>query len=92
MRARILFLIIGLLTLSALSLAQHGGDDDGVRRISPAQLRAAVLNGRAVIVDVRGADSYNAGHIKGARLIPVNEIEARANELPRNKMIITYCS
>ena len=91
MRARILFLIIGLLTLSALSLAQHGSDD-GVRRISPAQLRAAVLNGRAVIVDVRGADSYNAGHIKGARLIPVNEIEARADELPRNKMIVTYCS
>jgi rhodanese-related sulfurtransferase len=90
MRARILFLVVGLLALSALAAAQHGGD--GVRRISPAQLRAAVLNGRAVIVDVRGADSYSAGHIKGARLIPVNEIEARANELPRNKMIVTYCS
>jgi rhodanese-related sulfurtransferase len=89
MRARILFLAAGLMVLSALAVAQHG---DEVRRISPAQLRAAVLNGRAVVVDVRGADSYSAGHIKGARLIPINEIEARAGELPRNKMIVTYCS
>jgi rhodanese-related sulfurtransferase len=91
MRARILFLAVGLLALSVLAVAQHGGGD-GVHRISPAQLREAVLNGKAVIVDVRGADSYSAGHIKGARLIPVNEIEARAGELPRNKMIVTYCS
>jgi len=88
MRARILFLSVGLLVLSVFA----GAQGDGVRRITPAQLRAAVLNGQAVIVDVRGADSYNAGHIKGARLIPLYEIEARAGELPRNKMIVTYCS
>jgi rhodanese-related sulfurtransferase len=78
-----------LLALSAFAGAQHSDD---VRRITPAQLRAAVLKGEAVVVDVRGADSYNAGHIKGALLIPVNEIETRAGELPRNKMIVTYCS
>lgn len=88
MRARIAFLAIGLLALSVFA----GAQGDGVRRISPAQLRTAVLSGRAVIVDVRGADSYNAGHIKGARLIPLNEIEARVGELPRNKMIVTYCA
>jgi rhodanese-related sulfurtransferase len=66
--------------------------EDGVRRITPAEAREALEKGKAIIVDVRGEDSYNAGHVKGARLIPLNDILARITELPRDKMIITYCS
>jgi|GEM_PF-1121815 len=65
---------------------------DGVRRITPAEARAAVDKGKAIIIDVRGDESYNAGHIKGALSISVNDIGSRARELPRDKMIITYCS
>jgi predicted sulfurtransferase len=65
---------------------------DGVRRIAPAEARTAVAQGKAIIIDVRGEDSYNAGHIKGARWINLNDIGSRAGELPRDKMIITYCS
>jgi 3-mercaptopyruvate sulfurtransferase SseA len=65
---------------------------DGVRRITPAEARTAFERGRAIIVDVRGEDSYKAGHIKGARWINLNDIGSRAGELPRDKMIITYCS
>ena len=65
---------------------------DGVRRITPAEAREAFEKGKAIIVDVRGEDAYNAGHVKGARLIPLNDILARITELPRDKMIITYCS
>jgi hypothetical protein len=66
--------------------------EDGVRRITPAEAREAVDKGKAIIIDVRGEASYDAGHVKGARLIPVNDIGTRASELPRDKMIITYCS
>jgi 3-mercaptopyruvate sulfurtransferase SseA len=66
--------------------------EDGVRRITPAEARVAVDKGKAIIIDVRGEASYDAGHVKGARLIPVNDIGTRASELPRDKMIITYCS
>jgi hypothetical protein len=66
--------------------------EDGVRRITPAEAREAVDKGKAIIIDVRGDASYNAGHIKGARSIAVNDIGSRASELPRDKMIITYCS
>ena len=65
---------------------------DGVRRIAPADARAAVDQGRAIIIDVRGEESYNAGHVKGARWINLNDIGSRTSELPRDKMIITYCS
>ena len=85
--------IAALVVLSALTTPIAGQtEDDGVRRITPAEAREAVERGRAVIVDVRGEDSYKAGHIKGARWIPLNDLGARAGELPRDKMIITYCS
>jgi rhodanese-related sulfurtransferase len=91
---RYLISIVALLVLSALLIVAVAGQSqsDGVRRITPAQAREAVASGKAIIVDVRGEDSYNAGHIKGARWINLNDIGSRTRELPRNKMIITYCS
>jgi 3-mercaptopyruvate sulfurtransferase SseA len=92
---RYLISMTALLALSALLIVPVGAgqaQSDGVRRVTPAEARAAVAQGKAIIVDVRGEDSYNAGHIKGARWINLNDIGSRAGELPRNKMIITYCS
>ena len=46
-----------------------------------------------ILLDVRTPDEYQAQHIEGAILIPVNEIEARAaQELPdKNAVILVYC-
>jgi 3-mercaptopyruvate sulfurtransferase SseA len=65
---------------------------DGVRRITVSELQNMVNKNEAFIVDVRSADSYNAGHIRGARLIPLNDIDKRSGELPKDKLIVTYCS
>jgi hydroxyacylglutathione hydrolase len=91
---RYLISIVALLVLSSLLTTATGqqAQGDGVRRITPTEARDAVAQGKAIIVDVRGESSYNAGHIKGARWIIVDAIGARAGELPRDKMIITYCS
>jgi phage shock protein E len=37
----------------------------------------------AMILDVRTPSEYQAGHIPGAKLIPLDEIEQRINEIPR---------
>ncbi len=65
---------------------------DNVRRITPAELKEEISKNDVVIVDVRGEAAYKAGHIKGSRLIPSTEILAHVDELPRDKMIVTYCS
>jgi 3-mercaptopyruvate sulfurtransferase SseA len=65
---------------------------DGARRITPAELRDLIKKGEAILIDVRSEEAYKAGHIKGARLIPASEIGNRVDELPRNKLIATYCS
>jgi cytoskeletal protein RodZ len=66
--------------------------DDGAQRITVAELRVALASGTAILVDVRSDDAYKAEHIKGAILIPVYEIAARYKELPKDKLIATYCS
>jgi rhodanese-related sulfurtransferase len=45
-----------------------------------------ILSGenRAVVIDVRTPSEYQAGHIEGSRLIPVDEIEERSAEVPRD--------
>jgi rhodanese-related sulfurtransferase len=45
-----------------------------------------------LILDVRNPDEANAGMIKGAMLIPDEELIARIGEVPKNKRIITHCS
>lgn len=45
-----------------------------------------------LILDVRNADEANAGMIKGARLIPDEDLAARIGELPKDKRIIAHCS
>jgi 3-mercaptopyruvate sulfurtransferase SseA len=65
---------------------------DGARRVTTAELETLIKEGKAFVVDVRSQDSYDMGHIPGSKLIPVGEILNHVNELPRDKMIITYCS
>ncbi len=79
-------------TTPRAAAASHDALNDGVRRITPAELQAAMTKGEAVVVDVRDQAAYQRGHIKGARLIPAEQITSRAGELPRDKMIVTYCA
>lgn len=67
-------------------------NSDGPARIKPEEVRELLKKNKAVLVDVRPEASYKAGHIKGALNIPFSEIRERAKELPRHKMIATYCS
>jgi rhodanese-related sulfurtransferase/DNA-binding transcriptional ArsR family regulator len=64
------------------------------RRLAPLD-RSAVLGrakrGDVIVIDVRPADEFAAGHLPFARSIPVSELEQRLKELPRNKDIVAYC-
>ena len=43
------------------------------------------------LLDVRTLGEYTQKHIKGAHLIPIDQIESRINEIPKNRPIIVYC-
>ena len=47
--------------------------------------------GTALILDIRGAEDYAKGHLKGAVNIPFVEVSKYINQLPRDKRIIVCC-
>jgi predicted sulfurtransferase len=63
-----------------------------VERIPPEEAHAMVQNGEALIVDVRDRAAFEAGHVAGALSLPEAELSDRLSELPRQQMIITYCT
>jgi rhodanese-related sulfurtransferase len=44
-----------------------------------------------VLVDVRPDEEFAAGHIEGARSIPLDELEQRLAELPADREVVAYC-
>ena len=50
-----------------------------------------VHNGDVLVLDVRPTDEYESGHLPHARSMPVQELEHRLDELPKDKLIVAYC-
>ena len=67
------------------------GDADPVEFVSREELLARVKAGDAVVLDLRPAEEYRAGHIAGALSLPLEELEARLAELPTGVEIVAYC-
>jgi rhodanese-related sulfurtransferase/predicted transcriptional regulator len=87
---------LALRETSALRLAEveraardYLGDD--VEVIDREELIERLSRGDVVLVDVRPTDEYDAGHIDGARSIPIDELERRLDELPRGQQVVAYC-
>jgi rhodanese-related sulfurtransferase len=65
-----------------------GEDVDAIGR---EELIARLRKGEVVLVDVRPAEEFAAGHIKGARSIPLDELRQRLAELPADREVVAYC-
>lgn len=58
--------------------------------IAATEAKALVQQG-ALLIDVRTPDEFDVKHLDGAINIPVDQLEARAAELPKDKDLILYC-
>jgi 3-mercaptopyruvate sulfurtransferase SseA len=103
-----LFLLLGGLILAGCNVAGNkvtkvgqGGNKppgpettyaDGARRITIPELKELIKQKEVFIVDVRNQASFDAGHLPGAKLIPFGEILNHLGDLPKDKLIVTYCS
>jgi rhodanese-related sulfurtransferase len=87
---------LALRDVSAAQLAEveRAAEDylgEEVEHIGRSELLARLADGEVVLVDVRPAEEYTAGHIEGARSIPLAELEQRLAELPDDAEIVAYC-
>jgi rhodanese-related sulfurtransferase len=64
---------------------------DGIDLMSRAELMDAVRDGRVVVLDVRPADEFAAGHLDGALSIPWSELADRLDEIPADSEVVAYC-
>jgi len=54
-------------------------------------LLAQAKRGDVIVLDVRPEAEYQTAHLPHARSIPLAELKARLDELPKGKPIVAYC-
>ena len=73
---------------------ERPADDPFARipRVSVKELKKALDEGHAVVADVRPAEAFEDEHIAGAFSVPEDDWAARASDLPKDKLVVTYCA
>ena len=91
MRATATALACLLLLLGSQSFAQSALSSEA-RSIAPFEIQARRAAGTApVVIDVRTAEEYAAGHIPGAVNIPFDQVAARISEVDAPHGVALYC-
>ncbi len=85
----------GLAVIVIAVLALQGTGAAATTTALPAEITVAQAVAKrdagAFILDVREPDEWNEYHVPGATLIPLGELAARVNEVPRDKEVVVVC-
>ena len=74
-----------------LAMARLVAEPERLTPETAQSLLDKVRSGDVVLLDVRPAAEFRVAHIPGARSVPLEELQARIRELPRDKDIVAYC-
>lgn len=64
---------------------------DALEPVPAPELLDRARDGLVTVIDVRPPEEYVQGHIAGALNIPLDTLETRLRELPRDREIVAYC-
>ncbi|HMG26845.1 MAG TPA: metalloregulator ArsR/SmtB family transcription factor [Acidimicrobiia bacterium] len=67
------------------------GDGDGLQPISRDELARRLRTGEVTVIDVRPAPEYEAGHVQGARSVPIRDLERRLDGVAHGSQLVAYC-
>jgi len=67
------------------------GERDGIDVVNRDELAARLRRGDLIVLDVRPAAEYRAGHIVGARSVPIAELRRHLRALPKETEVVAYC-
>ena len=67
------------------------GDRDGIEIVDRDELAARLRRRDLIVLDVRPDAEYQAGHITGARSVPVGELRRHLQALPKGSDVVAYC-
>jgi len=66
-------------------------DRDQFETLTADELARRMRKNEVIVLDVRPVAEYRSGHIRGARSIPVRELQRRMAELPKDADVVAYC-
>ena len=78
--------------LTAILLAATIATKADVPRITPAELAPLLESGDAIALDVRGSVPYKLGRVAGAKWVPLGKVSELAESLPKDKLLVAYCT
>lgn len=67
------------------------GDQGDLEMLGRDELAQRLAAGEVTLLDVRPSPEYRAGHIPGARSVPLGELADRMAELPGGLPVVAYC-
>jgi rhodanese-related sulfurtransferase/predicted transcriptional regulator len=67
------------------------GDREQLQTITRAELKRRLRRRDVVVLDVRPAPEYDAGHIAGALSVPIDDLPRKLRELPSDADVVAYC-
>ena len=79
--------VVGLERLAGAYL----GDRDGIEVVDRKELAARLRRHEVLVLDVRPAAEYAAGHVAGARSVPITELRRQLRALPKDGDVVAYC-
>jgi rhodanese-related sulfurtransferase len=71
--------------------AAYVGDREGVEVIGREELATRLKRREVQVLDVRPTPEFTAGHIRGARSVPITELRRQLRALPADAEVIAYC-
>jgi len=71
--------------------AAYLGDRSHLDEITRADLVERLAAGDVIVLDVRPAAEYSAGHITGARSIPIDRLARSLKGIPAHLEVVAYC-
>jgi rhodanese-related sulfurtransferase len=71
--------------------AAYLGNREGIEVVNRDGLANRLNDGAVVVLDVRPAAEYGAGHIAGARSVPIGELRKHLKALPADAQVVAYC-
>ena len=71
--------------------AAYLGDREDIEGIDSKELASRMKRREVVVLDVRPEAEYVAGHILGARSVPIHQLRRQLRALPKDADVVAYC-
>ncbi len=72
-------------------MGEHAQETSALQTLIGNEILQEIQNGNTILVDLRPAEEFAAGHLPGARSLPFSELDSRLDEIPRDRPVIAYC-